>query len=151
MRGLIPIIKYSSLFCKRHNIMEKRMQKIIFTIAISALFITCTSYDSNKVNTNLIQGKWQLVDTENQNNILDTVRIDYSKEITYLTFNGTTCTQHMPDLADTLNFTFSIYDYKLMLYKDNVLVNKLDIDSLNSDKLVLSQEKSEHIYKKIRQ
>lgn len=151
MKYLIPLINILCYFARDTISQENQMQKIIYIITISVLLITCTSYDSNKVNTNLIQGKWQLIDTENHSDALDTVLIDYSTEITYLTFDGTRCTQYMPDLADTLKFTFSIHDYKLMLYKDNVLVNKLDIDSLSSEKLILSQNKGGHIYKKIRQ
>lgn len=127
------------------------MRKILFISSIIYIFVTCTPYNSDKVNTELIQGKWQLMDTKNHKDKLDTVQIDYSEEFTYLIFKGNKCIQYMPDLADTLDFTFSIYDYKLTLYKDSIYINKLNIDSLSSDKLVLSQENSEHIYKKIKQ
>lgn len=127
------------------------MQKITFTTAIVCIFMSCTSYDSNKVNTELIQGKWQLVDIEHSRHQYDTLSIDYLKEITFLVFDGNKCTQNMPDLEDTLNLTFSIHDFKLMLYKDSICINKLNIDSLTSEKLVLSQEDSEHIYTKIMQ
>lgn len=131
--------------------MNRYMYKKVFITAIVCIFIACTSYNSNKVNTELIQGKWQLVDIEHSSHEYDTLSIDYLEEITLLRFDGDKCIQYMPDLGDTLNFTFAIHDYKLMLYKDNVFINRLNIDSLTSDKLVLSQTDSEHIYRKIRQ
>lgn len=144
-------MKFLRYFASSIIRMNSHMQKTIFITAIVCIFIGCTSYNSNKVNTELIQGKWQLVDIEHFSHQYDTLSIDYLEEITFLVFDGDKCTQYMPDLGDTLNLTFSILDYKLMLYKGEVCINKLNIDSLTSERLVLSQEDSEHIYTKIRQ
>lgn len=91
------------------------------------------------------------MDAEYTSQVLDTVEVDYARELTFLVFEGDKCTQLMPDLKDTVHFTFVIHDYYLKLYKDSTLINNLNIDSLTQDKLILSQKKSEHIYKKIRQ
>lgn len=122
-----------------------------FTIAITCLLIACTPYDSNKVNTDLIQGKWQLVDIKNFDQAQDSILIDYSKDITFLIFDDNTFIQQMPDLKDTLILNFRIHDYHLYLLKDSLTVNKLSIDSLTVEKLVLSQKNDTHIYKRIKE
>lgn len=109
--------------------------------------VACTPYDSNKVNNELIQGKWQLIDVDHE--VYDTIAVDYSRELTYLAFVGDTCTQYMPDLRDTLMWAFTIHDYRLILLKDSSSIIRFEIDSLTDRTLVLSHDASEHIYRKV--
>lgn len=119
------------------------------TISVLLFIASCTYYNSDKVNTKMIQGKWQLIDVEH--NIYDTVSVDYTKEQTYLIFEDDRCTQYMPDLKDTLHLIFSIRDYQLAFFKDSTLVSVFSIDSLTEQTLILSHETNERIYKKIEQ
>lgn len=120
---------------------------VIIFILLS--IVSCTYYNSDKVNMKMIQGKWQLVDVEH--NIYDTVSVDYTKEQTYLIFEDDKCTQYMPDLKDTLKLNFSIRDYQLAFIKDSTLISVFSIDSLTEQTLILSHETNERIYKKVEQ
>ncbi|WP_051697679.1 hypothetical protein [Prevotella sp. 10(H)] len=122
-------------------------------VSIAILFIlgiciySCTPYDSDRVNTGLIQGKWVLADAE-RTVMYDTVNVDYNKELTFLIFEGNKCSQHMSDIKDTIDFTFVIRNYELRLYKDDKPFRKLDIDLLSADSLILSVTDNIWIYKK---
>lgn len=127
------------------------MKKNYFLIIWSITFIiatswSCTPYDSNKVNYELIQGKWLLMDVDRE--LYDSVTVDYTKELTFLVFKDHDCIQYMPDWMDTLKFTFAIENYKLHLYKDSALFRSLTINSLSADSLILSVKENEWIYKK---
>lgn len=129
---------------KRGNI------KITAYIFISIFIFThCNRYNSDKVNTEMIQGKWLLTEAERIG--YDTIEIDYEQELTYLVFDGNKCSQYMSDLKDTINFTFLIHDYDLELYEDSIPFRKLFIDILTSDSLVLSFKDDKWKYKKIEQ
>jgi len=127
--------------------MKYRLIKTLATTFVCAFF-ACTSYNSDKANTELIQGKWLLVDVDHS--IYDTITVDYSNEQTFLIFEGSKCIQYMPDLNDTLDLTFSIHNFQLVLYKDSIPLSKFMIDTLTTEELILSHEKSERLYKKIR-
>lgn len=122
---------------------------IIIVACLSVLFTiaACTPYDSNRVNKELVQGKWQLVDVEHE--LYDTIAVDYASELTYLIFEEDTCIQYMPDLNDTLKLMFSIRDFQLAFIKDSLVVSKFNIDSLTDYKLVLSQSEGERVYKRV--
>ncbi|MDR2954479.1 MAG: hypothetical protein LBV43_05315 [Prevotella sp.] len=121
----------------------------LFIITTIYLFAACTPYNSNEANIRMIQGTWLLQDVEHS--VLDTVTVDYNEERTYLIFKGSDCIQYMPDLQDTLKFTFAIRDYKLILFRDSLILNTLHIDTLTNESLILSHEKSERVYKRIQE
>ena len=126
----------------------KKYQLLIVSFVVFVLF-SCTPYNSDRENLQLIQGKWMLVDVNDL--VYDTVFVDYEKEITYLFFEGNECTELMQDLNDTTHFNFQIRDYNLSLLKDNMLISIFSITTLTKDSLVLSTDKSHRKYKKIEQ
>lgn len=127
--------------------MKKHQLSLLSFIIL--LFFSCTAYDSDRVNRQLIQGKWMLVDVNDR--IYDTVFVDYHKEITYLLFEGDKCTELLQDLNDTTHFNFNIRDYSLNLYKDSLLISIFAITTLTKDSLTLSVDKSHRRYIKIEQ
>lgn len=133
---------------------DTRMKKVYFLFSLFIILIIstswgCTHYDSNKVNNELIQGKWLLIDVDRE--LYDSVKVDYAKELTFLIFKNNECIQYMPDWMDTLKFTFAIDNYKLHLYKDSTPFRTLTINSLSSDSLTLSVKENEWVYKKTEQ
>lgn len=115
------------------------------------LFSFCTPYDSDKVNYRLIQGTWILADSEHDNSAIDTVKVDYSKEKTLLVFEEGRCVQLMPDLKDTINFTYQIKSFDLRLYRDDVPNSTFNITLLTADSLILTAGESAMVYIKERQ
>lgn len=127
-----------------------RTNKIILLTLFTSLLLCCKPYNSDKANHKLIQGKWMLVDAKR--GLLDTVKVDYDKQITYLVFNGDKCSQQMVDLNETSEYTFTISDFELNLHTDSVLNNTLHINLLTADSLILSKgDDSLWKYKKIEQ
>lgn len=125
-----------------------RANKIILFALLTGLLLCCKPYNSDEANHKLIQGKWILVDTDHD--LFDTVKVDYSKQITYLIFNDDKCSQQMVDLNEISDYTFTIQDFNLSLYTDSVLNSTLHINLLSADSLILSKgENSLWIYKKI--
>ncbi len=124
---------------------------IITVILILFLFSFCTPYNSNKVNYEMIQGKWLLTNSKHAKVEIDTVFIDFEKEQIMLTFEDNKCTQYMPYMNDTLEFTFYIDDYKLALYKDTSWINTFGIVALTQDSLILLNNTTLRKYKKIGQ
>jgi hypothetical protein len=114
---------------------------IISVVCIAYLLGGCKRFDSDATNRKLIQGKWKLVDVERES--YDSIRIDYDIQSTYLVFDRNDCTQLMPEM-DTSNYTFSIHNYTLFLYKDSIFDNRLDINTLTEDSLILSQGITNH-------
>ncbi|MBD8390122.1 hypothetical protein [Dysgonomonas sp. BGC7] len=129
--------------------MSRKLYIIPF-ILITFIYLQCTPYNSDKVNHQLIQGKWMLVEADHNNKILDTVKVDYQNNQTILVFDDNNFTQYMPDLNDTINLRFLIKDYSLALLKDTIFVNTFSIKQLTQDSLILSQETNKRIYKKIK-
>lgn len=128
------------------------MRKLLYFIIsgiLSCIFIACKPYSSDKKNTDLIQGKWVLTEVKRNHDILDTVSVDFTKEQTFLVFEGSKCTQYMPDVGDTLHLTFRIRDYQIGLYKDSVRINILNIDTLTSNLLYLSLKDDQWEYMKV--
>lgn len=125
----------------------KYLYVIIISFLVAYVIVSCTPYNSNEVNKQLIQGKWLLMDVEHD--VYDTISVDYIREETYLSFEGDSCIQYMPDLKDTLNLSFSIKDYQLAFFKDSLIVGKFSIDSLTDKKLILSHDLSERVYLKV--
>lgn len=127
-----------------------RTNKIILLTLFTSLLLCCKPYNSDKANHKLIQGKWMLVDAER--NLLDTIKVDYDKQITYLVFNGDKCSQQMVDLNEISEYTFTISDFELNLHTDSVLNNTLHINLLTADSLILSKgDDSLWKYKRIEQ
>lgn len=125
---------------------------IIITAAILIsvfAFASCTPYNSDQVNTKLIQGKWLLVEADRA--VFDTIEVDYTKDLTYLIFEGNKCSQYMSDWEDTIDFSYTIHDYELDLYKDSIPFRKLIINALAPDSLVLSFKEDKWKYKKLEQ
>lgn len=120
--------------------------KCIFFVSI-IYFSACTPYNSDKVNHQLIQGKWELVGVDHI--AYDSIGIDYTKEQTLLIFDDNECIQIMTDIKDTMRFSFSIKNYDLSLYKDSILITSLGISALSQDSLALNLNGREHEYKKI--
>lgn len=116
--------------------MSRGKRILIFTGFIALLF-SCKPYNSDEANHKLIQGKWMLVDVER--GALDSVKVDYYKQVTYLTFEGNKCSQQMIDLNEVSNYSFSIRDFRLDLYSDSLLSSSLNIDMLTTDSLILSK------------
>jgi hypothetical protein len=112
------------------------INKILFFTLFICLLYGCKPYNSDEASHKLIQGKWMLVDAEREG--YDTVKVDYSKQITYLIFNDSKCTQQLVDLDEASDYSFSVRNFNLELYKDSVLYNSLHINMLTSDSLVLS-------------
>lgn len=126
----------------------KSISLIIACAFVICVIVSCTPYNSNRVNEQLIQGKWQLMDVEHD--VYDIISVDYTKEQTYLEFEGDSCIQYMPDLKDTLMLFFSIRDYQLAFFHDSLMVSRFSIDSLNEKKLVLSHNSNQRVYMKIK-
>lgn len=114
-----------------------RTNKLILLSLFTSLLLCCKPYNSDKANHKLIQGKWILVDT--QHNLLDTVKVDYDKQITYLVFSGNKCSQQMVDLNEISDYTFTISNFELNLHTDSLLNNTLRINLLTADSLILSK------------
>lgn len=114
------------------------MSKIAGTLFLifSFLLFSCKPYNSNKVNTTLIEGRWLLVDVDSKK--FDSITVDYTTELTYLIFRGDSCIQQLIDIDETSYFTFSVNNFYLNLMKDSAIVSSLRIDKLTSDSLVLS-------------
>ena len=119
-----------------------------FLFAVFLLY-ACTPYNADKVNTGLIQGKWELTDVDRE--VYDSINVDYNNERTYLVFDGDEFIQYMSDWKDTLNFRFTIHNYELNLYKGDDPFRSLDIDALTNDSLVLSFAENKWVYKKTEQ
>lgn len=116
---------------------------------MSILFVLscCTPYDSNKVNKELLNGKWVLTDVDHSN--YDTIKVDYTNELTYLLFKQDSCIQVMPDLQDTSYFSFRVHNYEIQLLQKNNPVGRLEIDILTKDSLVLLRDSNRYQYKRI--
>jgi len=117
--------------------MKKFRYLTIIIPFISIIFSLCTPYNSNKVNTDLIQGRWLLVDSEHAKQEFDTLFIDYEKERIILNFDQNKCIQYLPYMQDTLVFDFYIHNYKLSISKGNIPVNTFGIVALTKDSLIL--------------
>jgi len=131
--------------------MKKFIYTVITVLSIIFTFSVCTPYNSNKVNYEMIQGKWILVDAHHAEKRIDTAFLDFEKEQTILLFEDNKCFQYMPYINDTLTFTFYINDYKLSLYKDSVPVNTFGIIALTQDSLILLNNTTLRKYKKTEQ
>ncbi|NDV94230.1 hypothetical protein D0T84_04760 [Dysgonomonas sp. 521] len=128
------------------------MSKLIQVILVILYLLTissCKPYNSDEVNNRMIQGKWRLVDIEREQS--DTVNEDLEQQEVFLIFDGNKCTQDMVGLITT-EYTFSIHNYTLMLYKDSVFDNNLYINTLTSDSLIFTKGADQvMIYKKMEQ
>ncbi|MDU1889428.1 MAG: hypothetical protein E6767_01955 [Dysgonomonas sp.] len=123
-----------------------RIKLGIVSLLIIAISYCCTPYNSDKVNTELLQGKWVLTDVNDS--VLDTINVDYTKELTFLLFSKDSCIQIMPDIKDTTFLSFNVHNYKLNFFSNNKQINQLQIDVLTKDSLVLSQYQNWHKYKR---
>lgn len=121
----------------------------VFILIFTFVFTGCTPYDSDKVNTGLIQGKWMLIEADRA--IYDSVEVNYTKELTVLIFEGNRCRQYMSDWKDTIEFRYAIHNYELELYKDSMPFRKLIIATLAPDSMILSFKEDSWKYKKIEQ
>lgn len=110
--------------------------------------IACTPYDSNKVNTNLLQGKWLKIDKYQIKN--DTLAIPATlMDTTSLSFDRESCSEYIFELKKTSTFNYKIQNYRLFLYRNDTLVNWFSIKSLANDSLVIEQGGIQLKYKKI--
>lgn len=126
-----------------------KLVNVIFVIFSLMTISGCKPYNSDEVNSRMIQGKWRLVDIVKEQD--DTVSNDLNWQEVFLIFDGNKCTQEMVGLITT-EYTFSIHDYKLMLYKDSVFDNDLQINTLTSDSLIFTKGPDRTmIYKKTEQ
>lgn len=128
------------------------LRQIILISSITlfiAAFTQCDGFDSDKMNKHLVQGKWRLVDAKQLVN--DTAKINLNDLEISLMFKGDTCIQDLTGLKTTL-YTFSIHNYTLLLFKDSVFENRLEINKLTEDSLIFTQDKERHwIYIKTEQ
>lgn len=131
--------------------MKKFLYLAIFLFSILLVFSLCTPYDSDKVNTGMIQGQWLLIDSEHIKEEFDSLFIDYEKERIILHFEQDKCIQYLPYLNDTTTFSFYIHDYKLNLSKDSIPVNTFGIVALTGDSLILQNNTTLHKYIKMEQ
>ncbi|MDH6307668.1 hypothetical protein M2451_000117 [Dysgonomonas sp. PFB1-18] len=131
--------------------MKRHLYLTISIMLLTAVFTFCTPYSSDKMNMQMIQGRWMLVDTRHATKKLDTVYIDYNKQQTFIVFNKDTFTQYMPYLNDTVTLTFNIHEYMLSLNNDSVRSNTFSIVSLTADSLILKNKNSIRKYKKTEQ
>lgn len=115
---------------------------ILFSIA------ACTPYDSNKVNTNLLQGKWLKIDRFQIKN--DTLANPTTlMDTTALTFDKESCSEYIFELKTTNTFSYKVQNYRLFLYRNDTLVNWFSIKTLANDSLVIEQAGIQLKYKKI--
>jgi hypothetical protein len=129
--------------------MLKQINIISIIILLLAAFAQCRSFDSDEANRRLIQGKWRLVDAGQAVN--DTAEINLKELKIFLTFKGDTCIQDLTGLKTT-EYTFSIHNYILFLFKDSVFENKLEISALTEDSLIFAQDERRYwIYTKTEQ
>lgn len=94
----------------------------------------------------LIQGKWILTDLK-RGTEYDSLSVDYTQQETYLIFQDSLFTQHLVDLNQTDNYMFSINNYRLGLFHNNILIQELDIDKLTKDSLILSQQLDKSVWR----
>lgn len=97
--------------------------------------MACKPYDANEVNRQLLQGKWILTDANYPNK--DSIEINYSKEITYLTFKQDSCIEYLYNLENETRYKFDVDDYTLKLFQDSIIVGQLEILALSGDSLIL--------------
>ena len=57
---------------------------VISFLFILFFTISCTPYNSDNVNKQMIQGTWKLIDVEHS--VYDSVYVNYAKEQTYLMY-----------------------------------------------------------------
>ena len=89
--------------------------------------------------TNLIRGRCKPYNSDEVNNQMnDSASLDLNQQDVYLYFNGNKCTQEIVGLVKS-DYTFIIHNFTLMLYKDSIFDNKLDIYTLTVDSLVFKQ------------
>lgn len=145
--AIFYFVENNLFFCNKYDIMIK-VYNIAFVILICILS-SCKRFDSDTLNRQMIQGKWRLVDVERK--AYDSVKIDYTQQVTYLIFDGDKCTQDMVGLT-TSNYRFTIHNYMLTLYVDSVFDNRLEINTLTRDSLIFTQGKdSQWTYIKMEQ
>jgi len=118
--------------------MLRRINIILVIVFLLSSFTHCKSFDSDEVNRRLIQGKWRLVDAKQA--VRDSVKIDLNDLQISLMFKGDTCIQDLTGLKTT-EYTFSIHNYTLLLFRDSVFENKLEINKLTEDSLIFTQDK----------
>lgn len=116
--------------------MSVRLISLLGFIFTFLFLVSCKPYNSDEVNNQMIQGKWQLVAVESKRN--DSASLDLNQQDVYLYFNGNKCTQEIVGLVKS-DYTFIIHNFTLMLYKDSVFDNKLDIYTLTVDSLIFKQ------------
>lgn len=116
--------------------MSVKFLSLVAIISVFLFFGSCKRYNSDEVNNQMIQGKWQLVAVESKKN--DSAGLALNQQDVYLYFNGNKCTQEIVGLVKS-DYTFTIHNYTLMLYKDSIFDNKLDIYTLTVDSLVFKQ------------
>lgn len=124
------------------------MKNLFLFVFFLFTIIACTPYDSNKVNTNLLQGKWLKIDKYQIKN--DTLAIPATlMDTTSLTFDRKSCSEYIFELKTTSTFNYKIQNYRLFLYRNDTLVNWFSIKSLANDSLVIEQGGIQLKYKKI--
>lgn len=133
----------------KESILAIPMKKSLTLIFILSLF-SCTPFDSNKLNKELIQGRWiqEQIFTENGDSIV--IPEDYHSKNT-LYFWGDSCHEVLEDI-DTVSdrlFRFDINSYILSLDEKDYPINYLKIAKLTEDSLILQLNSRVYKYKKI--
>lgn len=119
-------------------------QLLFITIIIGIISTSCSYYDSNAVNKNLLQGRWILKATDK-----DSAFVNYHGDSILFIFKGDTCTERIINTEHEENYLMKINNYQLELSLNTDIVDRFNIIFLSSDSLVLGKNKNWWQYKKI--
>lgn len=127
------------------------MKKSLTLIFILSLF-SCSPFDSNKLNKELIQGKWVQEQIISVNGDSIVIPEDYNSENS-LYFWGDSCIEILENMDTVSNrlFRFDINSYILSLEETDFPINYLKIAKLTEDSLILQLSSRVYKYKKAEQ
>lgn len=126
------------------------MKKGVVLFIILCLYGACTPYDGNKVNNDLLQGEWMMVDMYY---ILSdsTIVSEYKpNDSILLQFDGNEYLEYIRSENKRINLKYNVLDYRILLYKDSSIYDWTNIDILTPDSLVLSKANKIWQYKKVK-
>lgn len=122
---------------------------VLFALLAFITLVACKPYNSDEVNFHLLQGKWMKVDyyymkdsTFVQTAFQDTI---------ILTFRNDSLFEYFLNSKEKSFLKFKINNYRMLIYRNDSLVNWLYIDSLSQDSMLLRIADMSWKYKKIEQ
>lgn len=125
------------------------MRNTLILLLLLSCVVACTPYNSDKVNKQLLQGRWLMQDTyyiSSDSSIIS----EYSPgDSIILLFDEDRYKEYFSNGGKEINLRFDISDYRIMFYKDSSIFDWTNIDVLSPDSLVLSKANRIWQYKKI--